>query len=291
MNDCIDHDIKNIWKKEQTKLQWIFEAVPRDINHRCGVHTEYRRYDQDEVFEIIDVDPIITPQYTTDFRVQFGEVLNQPTADNPNEFIGFLKKYPTREIRPVGLYRNSSEWYQTKTLREIEEYFSKKNTTVLSDWRSFSKKLPMSDNVRDYMDDIKRHSLVPLKNELFGFNIKDDLTSEIKPTISATRTKYGDINFETFDGEPIRRVRYTASARHSGYDKANIPITEVISDPAAAKTPEEAYAMLLNKIFSFTVDSLTADGIKSYLDKGNISYAKSWKKAQLLETYVKQLFY
>jgi len=285
MNDCIDHEIKHVWKKENTKLQWIMEAVQRDMNHRQGVHTEYRSYAQDQVCEIIDIDPSLTPQYTTDFRVQIGEVANQPTSDDPNEYIGFLTKFPTREIRPVGIYRNSSDWFERKTFKEIEDYFQERqNSVIVSEWQRFAENLPKSDNVREYMDEIKQSSFVPLRNELFGPFIKDDLTTEINPTISKTRTKYGDIDFEQFDGEPIRRVRFTASAPHRGYDKTNVPQREVISDPAAAKTPEEAYSMLLEKIFSFTVDSLTADGFKSYLDKANISYAKSWKKRQLLET-------
>ena len=62
-----------------------------------------------------------------------------------------------------------------------------------------------------------------MRNELFGPFIKDDLTTEINPTTSKTRTKYGDIDFQQFDGEPIRRVRFTASAPHRGFGKTNVP--------------------------------------------------------------------
>ena len=285
MNDCIDHEIKRVWKNEQTKLQWEINAVPRNLQHQFGIHTTYRSYSEPYVFEIDDVDPTITPQYTTDFRVVYGEVPTQPTADDPNELICFLNKFPTREIKPVGIYRNSTEWFDRKTLKEIEDYFQKKrNNTVLSEWRDFANKLPKSDNIREYMDDIKRHSLVPLRDELFGPNLIDDLTSEIKPTTSKTRTKYGDIDFDNFDNLPIPRVRFTANASHAGYDKSGIPSREVISDPAAAKTPEEAYSLLLEKIFSFTEDSLTAKQFMVYLDKAKIPYNKRWKKRQLLET-------
>jgi hypothetical protein len=50
----------------------------------------------------------------------------------------------------------------------------------------------------------------------------------------------------------------------------------MLSDPAAASSPEEAYEMLLNKIFNFTEDnSPTKEGLKVYLDKANISYKKT----------------
>ena len=52
----------------------------------------------------------------------------------------------------------------------------------------------------------------------------------------------------------------------------------MLSDPAAASSPEEAYEMLLNKIFNFTEDnSPTKEGLKVYLDKANISYKKTEK--------------
>jgi hypothetical protein len=283
MWDCIDHEIKKVWKKEDTQHQWIFTSVKRDINHRCCVHTEYRAFDQPYVFNIIEIDPSITPQYTTDFRVEYAEVPNQPTHDDPNEFICFLNKFPTRDIKPVGIYKNSTYAFQ-KTLDEINRYFtSRKNTTVLREWDEFSQKMPRSDNVRDYLDDIKRNSYIPLKEELFGRNIIHDITSEIKPTTSKVKTPQGNVDFERFDGEPIPRVRYNARASHHGYDKSNVPVKSVLFDPAAAKSPEEAYQMLVNKILNFTEDSCTAEGFIAYLNKANIPYRKSWRKRQLLD--------
>ena len=285
MWDCIDHDIKSIWKKEQAQLQWCFEAVPRDINHRVGVHSTYRGYDQDNVFQIIEIDPLITPQYSLDFRVQYTEVPTQPTADDEFEFIGFLQKLPTREVKPVGIYKNSTRDV-TRILQEINSYFTKRNNTVvLKQWSEFGETLPKSDNIREYMDDIKTNSYLPLKDELFGANITHDLTSVIQPTVSAIRkTDFGNINFETFDNEPIPKARMTASASHYGYNKSQVPPIVVFSDPAAASSPEEAYEMLLNKIFNFTEDNCpTIEGLKVFLDKADIGYKKSWRKRQLLE--------
>lgn len=284
MWDCIDHEIKRIWKKEQTQHQWIFTSVERDINHRFRVHTEYRAFDQPYVFNIIDIDPSVTPQYTTDFRVEYAEVPTQPTHDNKDEFICFLSKFPTRSIKPVGIYKDSTFLFQ-KTLDEINKYFTtRKNNNVLKEWSEFSQSMPKTDNVRDYLDEIKINSYVPLKQELFGNSIDHDLTSEIKPTTSKVKTAHqGPIDFERFDGEPIPRVRYTARASHSGYDKSNIPTKEVLYDPASAKSPEEAYQMLVNKIMNFTEDSCTAEGFIVYLNKANIPYKKSWRKRQLLD--------
>ena len=149
MWDCIDQDIKNVWKKDQTQLQWFFEAVPRDKDHRCGVHTTYRGYDQDYVFKIIEIDPLLTPQYSLDFRVQYTEVPTQPTADDPYEFIGFLQSFPTRKVKPVGLFKDSTRSV-AKTLEEIESYFTERNnTSVLQEWREFSESLPKSDDIRE----------------------------------------------------------------------------------------------------------------------------------------------
>ena len=143
--------------------------------------------------------------------------------------------------------------------------------------------MPTNDNVRDYLTDIKRNCYVPLKVELFGNNIVHDIISEIKPTTSKVKTPQGIIDFERFDGEPIPRARYNARASHSGYDKSNIPVKTVLFDPAAAKSPEEAYQMLVDKILNFNEDSTTAEGLISYLNKANIPYRKSWRKRQLLD--------
>ena len=78
------------------------------------------------------------------------------------------------------------------------------------------------------------------------------------------------------------RARATASANHCGYDKSNIAPREGIFDPASAKTPEEAYQLLVDKILNFNEDSCTAEGFISYLIKGNIPYKKSWRKRELL---------
>lgn len=93
----------------------------------------------------------------------------------------------------------------------------------------------------------------------------------------------GIVDIERFDGEPIPRVRYNARVSHSGYDKSTVPIKTLLFDPAAAKTPEEAYQMLVDKILNFTEDSCTAEGFIIYLNKANITYKKSWKKRQLLD--------
>ena len=144
MWDCIDHDIKHIWKREQTQLQWCFTAVPRDKDHRCGVHTTYRGFDQEYVFNIIEINPLLTPQYSLDFRVQYTEVPTQPTADDPSEFICFIQKFPTREVKPVGIYRDSTR-IVSKVLQDIEAYFTKRNnSTVLKEWGDFSEQLQVT---------------------------------------------------------------------------------------------------------------------------------------------------
>jgi hypothetical protein len=134
---------------------------------------------------------------------------------------------------------------------------------------------------------------LPLQNELFGLNVRHDLSSPILPTVSKLRkTEFGNINFESFDNEPIPRARMTASASHSGYDKSQVPPVVMLSDPAAASTPEEAYEFLLKKIFSFTEDNCpTAAGLQIYLDKAHINYKKSWRKRQLLDAYDSTIIY
>lgn len=281
MYDCIDREIKNVFKRERTMHQWIFTACSRDRNHLCGVHTDYRGYDQPYVFEIESVDMNITPQYTTDFRVHYVEVPTQPSADDPNEYIGFLKKFPTREIRPVGLYRNSSN-NLASCLEEIGKYYGNRSQTY-NEWKLFSEdNLPQTDNVRDYLTEIRRNSYVPLKEELFGKSLCHDQTSTINPTSSKVRTEFGVIDFDNFDGQPIPRSRIPALAPHKGYNKSNLPTRQIISDPAAAKTPAEAFELLLNKIMNFTVDSCTKEEFQLYLKKADITYKVSWNKAKLL---------
>ena len=135
------------------------------------------------------------------------------------------------------------------------------------------------------MDDIKTNSYLPLKDELFGMNIMHDMSSAIAPTESKLRkNEFGNINYETYDNEPIPRARMTAIASHFGYNKSQVPPTVMLSDPAAATSPEEAYEFLIKKILSFTEDNCpTVEGLKVYLDKANIIYKKSWRKRQLLE--------
>ena len=147
--------------------------------------------------------------------------------------------------------------------------------------------MPTSDNVREYMNktnvkDVINNCYVPLKIPLFGYNLCYDNTSEVKPTTSKIKTPYGNLDFTRYDNEPIPRARATASASYSGYDKSNITPREVIFDPAAAKTPEEAYQMLVDKILNFNEDSCTAEGFISYLIKGKIPYKKTWRKRELL---------
>ena len=280
MYDCIDHEIKNVFKRKPTMLQLIFEACERDKNHRCGVDTHYRGYAQPEVFEIEDVDPNITPQYTTDFRVHLVEVPTQPTADDPNEHIGFLTKFPTRDIKPVGLYLNSAR-NATKCIEEIAKYLGD-SSNVYQEWTRFSDGLPKTDNVREYLDEFKRDNYIPLKDELFGLAILQDTISIIKPTTSKNRTEFGLFDYNTFDGQPIPLSRIPALAPHKGYNKAQLSVREIISDPAAAKTPEEAFDLLLNKILNFNVDSCTKEELYLYSDKANIKYKVSWAKQRLL---------
>lgn len=282
MWDSIDHDLKHCWKREETQLQWTFEVHNggRDVNHRVGIESTYKSHSADYVFEIIDVDPKITPQYTTDFRVQYGEVPIQPFADDPNEYICFLRKFPSAPIKPAGFFQGSSAAFGT-TLEAIAEHYNRQSSTY-NEWQEFGGKMPSSDNVREYLSTILSNSYIPLKEELFG-NIPVDNTTVIPPTTSRIKTPFGYIDYNMFDNQPIPRSRSTASVSHHGYKKTNNP-RSMISDPAAAKTPEEAYELFLSKILAFTDNDVTKDKVIEYLNNTDCKFAKSWTKGRLLAT-------
>jgi hypothetical protein len=282
MWDCIDHDLKHCWKRDETQLQWKFEVRPegRDADHRVGVNSTYRSHDAEYVFEILEIDPKITPQYTTDFRVAYNEVPNQPTADNPDEHINFLIKFPNEPIKPAGFFGGSSATFTT-TLQDIANWYKLKSKTF-TEWSEFAPNMPSTDNVRDYLDAITARSYVPLKIQLFG-DIPLDNTTPIEPTKSRIRTTFGVIDYDIFDGQPIPRTRSTASVSHRGHKKTN-PSRITLSDPVAARSPEEAYALFVGKILGFECEDVTKEGLYSYLNQTDLKYAKSWTKPKLLET-------
>jgi hypothetical protein len=285
MWDCIDHKIQHCWNKLETQLQWQIEhrgEGGRDRNHRVGIDSLYRAFSAENVFEIIDVDPKITPQYTTDYRVQYSEVPWQPVTDDPTEFICFLKKFPSEPIKPAGFFRGSSDSWNT-TLDAISSYYNRASSTF-TQWQEFGTNMPTSDNVRDYLTKICDNSFIPLKRELFGENIPIDNTTPIPPTTSRVKTPYGYIDFNQFDNQPIPRAKCNAHVPHHGFPKKNISPRTILSDPAAARTPQEAYELFLDKILNLQYDDATKDKLKEYLDNAKIPYAKSWDKKRLLDT-------
>lgn len=283
MWDCIDHKISDYLKGDKTQHQWIVEKVDRDINHRMGLSTLYKAYSKPWVFQLIEIDRNLTPQYTTDFRVLKTTVPLQPLTDNPNEFICFLKKFPTAPILPAGFVYNSANKLGT-TLTAVSEWYNNR-FDVNSKWNQFASSMPKSDFVREYMDGIENNSYLPLKDELFGKDLHYDNITPVPPRVSGARNiEWGNIDFDYFDNEPIPEAVSTASVSHNGFNKKSLAARKVLKDLAGALDPEESYQKFVTMILNLGLNSKSKEELIAFLQKTDVNFSKYWNKEKLLQT-------
>ena len=129
-----------------------FEAVPVDQNFPLGVKTTYRRYSE-EVEAVPEIK--MYPNAPCGFREEFCEVHWYPekkpaTATTPEQPAGmyFMSEYPKCDsIQPDGFEEGSRKQFED-TFRKISEVFG---PGVVRKWTDFSKDVPQSDSVIDYV--------------------------------------------------------------------------------------------------------------------------------------------
>eukprot|EP01036_Dinobryon_divergens_P034074 gene34074-44025_t len=152
-------------KMEWTQLQFIFEAVPVDVdNFPLGVKTTYRRYSADEVIEIKpDADD------ECGFQEYCVESRTYPLATEGSE---------TQPARPAGMYLLRSMPTPDK-IKPIE----------------FAKEVPESDDVQQYLEKFPDRMHIPFGSELFGTAYSNcqstvpAVTAELRRKLRAERDK------------------------------------------------------------------------------------------------------
>lgn len=307
IKDCVDPSLSHLWKLEYTKLQWIFNAVEPDEKHRFGVETKYRAFVQEENFEIIPVDRLLTPAYDIEYRVRHSFHKTFPLDDEPP--INILIEPPNGIIMPKGFIRNSADSLLV-TLRKVASYFGDQKT--LDEWQRFKEKMPVDDNVINYINREETTWHIPLEKELFGSLCAVDTTTIVPPVVRVYRkANKGDkkkdsknnhleniTNFdrEVFNHLPIQVAESTASVIHSGNKKMIIPEPRnVISDAAVPVDPASKEDQLFKYIMNLgdkhsaqTLNQLVKEANLHHGGRMKLSYAnkKDTREAYYIDYYI-----
>ena len=308
LKEAIDPNLKNLWKKEEARLQWIFERVDFSPEYPFGVKCSYRSFVMDESFEVVPVDKRVTPGYSLPYRVR--RTINRTFPLPTEEPIHIFKQPFHGPIIPKAILKNSAN-STNKTMRRVATYFSQQSH-VVEEWQKFREtKMPNDDYVQNYIkENASWH--IPFHEELFG-ELPVDFNVVIEPTVRNSRKDKSEeqINKKknsqdklikkyvknTYDGVPIDKEFYdekpipiyltTSSVLHSGNLHRDLPpIRELVSDPAAAKSPAEMKQNLYKVIDDLTLHNSTRKSLLGLLKDADPKLSKEGNKQDLIDRLI-----
>lgn len=220
LGSCIDSNISNFARLEDTKLQFIFRKTSDKI-FPLGVKATYRAFCQDSVFIILDWKFIPSAYLSyTGKNVKMQAVTARITLEPRNKITGelvgqfHLKRLPTLPIEPQGLLLGSHKSLHA-VMQGVLSKFGKGSPTYLK-WVSWADvDAPKSDSVIDF---IRTHPPRYPNSFEFLFSLK-------KPTYSSLPAYI----------EPI------TSKKRKGHSVSTEKLHEIVSTPSMKTSTQPGY--------------------------------------------------
>jgi len=205
------------------------------------------------------------------FQRVFTEGSWQP--DHNKESFEILSDIPIGSFIPHG-FVNGSRAALTNTIRDIENYFSKR-LEVIREWHAFDAIMPRSDFATPFS--IEHGLYVPLHDILFGVQIGFDETVDVQPIVSKSRKL-------KFNDKDLPRQKSTASINHRGNKGKAIPESRVSFEVAnLVLTEEEKLRILCSRVQNIAAKDLSAAQFKQMCQEAKISLKGLTNKTKMLE--------